>query len=85
MKHGDFAHIPGTGPAHARCADCMYLADVSNHRGRCVKAARLRGLPTAKMEKIIAGSLACKHFAERANSAARMTPSLQDMGTGEGG
>lgn len=65
MKMGDYAHIPGGGPAHAVCGDCHHIARAPKSTGRCQKAAAIRGVELRKLEPFPSQSRACKYF-ERA-------------------
>ena len=60
---GDFAHIPGGGPAGTACRDCLHIRPTGVFdKGRCIRAAQMRRAVLAKMEPVSLGTSSCKYF-----------------------
>lgn len=66
-KFGDFAHIPGEGPAWKDCRSCGFIRHWYNATvfGRCQKAAELRHTEIEYLAKIPLDTAACKYFQPR--------------------
>lgn len=62
MKRGDYAYIPGSGPADKRCKDCDAIHVVSKRNGKCHVAAKMRGRSVLTLETIPLDTAACKFY-----------------------
>lgn len=72
-KHGDFAYIPGTGPAGTRCGQCIAfdqsMYKVKKTKGKCSRAAEMRTCTVRSLKDIESATPACKYFDAKPRTA----------------
>lgn len=66
-KHGDCAYFPGSGPAGRTCTSCAefntsMFKNKTSVRGKCARAALMRGCSVLDLSAIYGGTAACKYF-----------------------
>lgn len=60
VRHGAYAHFPGTGPRGRHCSDCAYFD------GRCDKYTEMMQVEKRENQPAISGGArACRYFVQR--------------------